>query len=123
MGVGISRGVLRGVGEQASCHLVLVPQLFRQAIEHVGNVGQPSPSIQRASICQPPAWHTLHPQEGQFPGLPEGCEIPLRHICLHVLVKFGADDHPDNTRGLACYSGQLSREVFKGGTVGEGEEE
>lgn len=35
----------------------------------------------------------------------------------------GADDHPDNTRGLACYSGQLSREVFKGRTVGEGEEE
>lgn len=35
----------------------------------------------------------------------------------------GADDHPDHTRGLARYSGQLSREVFKGGTVGEGEEE
>ena len=35
----------------------------------------------------------------------------------------GADDHPDNTRGLACDAGQLSREVFEGGTVSEREQE
>lgn len=82
-------GFLWGVGEQASCHLVLVPQLLCQAVEHMGNVGQPSPPIQRASICQPSPWHTLHPQEGQLPGLPEGCEVTLRHIRVHILVKSG----------------------------------
>jgi hypothetical protein len=35
----------------------------------------------------------------------------------------GANDHPDNTRCLTCYAGQLSRQVFKRGTVREGEEE
>lgn len=35
----------------------------------------------------------------------------------------GADDHPDDPRGLAGYAGQLRREVFKGGPVGEREEE
>lgn len=35
----------------------------------------------------------------------------------------GADDHSDDTRGLTCYAGQLSREVFEGGTVSEREEE
>lgn len=56
--------------------------------------------------------------------------IPLLHALPSVAPVLGAaqrilgaDDHPDNTRGLACYSGQLSREVFKGGTVGEGEQE
>lgn len=35
----------------------------------------------------------------------------------------GANDYPDDTRGLSCYAGQLSREVFEGGTVGKREEE
>lgn len=84
-----ARGILCRVGNQASCHLILVPQVLRQAIEHMSNVSQPSPPIQRAPICQPPPWHTLHPQEGQFPGLPEGCEVALRHVRVHVLVKPG----------------------------------
>lgn len=160
-----------------------MPQLLSKAIEHMGSVGQPSPPIQRAPISQPPPRHTLHPQQGQLPGLPEGCEVPLRHICVHVLVKsggrsrslarhlcsrphqtqalpsslkagphswaeagslsprstpcqgwpltfpgttqriLGANDHPDDTRGLSCYAGQLSRQVFEGDTVSEREEE
>lgn len=35
----------------------------------------------------------------------------------------GANDHSDDARGLTCYTGQLSRKVFKGGTVSEREEE
>lgn len=82
-------GIFCRSGKQASCHLVLMPQLLSKAIKHMGNVSQPSPAIQRAPISQPPPGHTLHPQQGQCPGLPEGGEVPLGHVCVHVLVESG----------------------------------
>lgn len=56
-----ARSILWGAGEQAGCHLVLVPQLLCKAVEHMRNVNQPSPTVQCTPICQPPPWHTLHP--------------------------------------------------------------
>lgn len=51
------------------------------------------------------------------------CQVwPLTVLGATQMI-LGANDYPDDTRGLACYAGQLSREVFKGGTVGEREEE
>lgn len=50
-----------------------------------------------------------------------GCRTPAPRWGPQRIL--GADDHPDHSRGLAGYSCQLSREVFKGGPVSEGEEE
>lgn len=59
-----------------------------------------------------------------------GCRTPAPRLAKRGLLTvpgprriLGADDHPDHARGLAGYLGQLSREVFKGGPVSEGEEE
>lgn len=68
----------------------------------------------------------LDPTAGQGQGLRSCCSVFVKgSLCCPRATQriLGANDHPDDTRGFTCYSGQLPRQVFKGGTVSEGEQE